>query len=195
MADDKPASWWTTMPGMLTAVAALVTAGTGLLLGLNQIGVIGGSTTGSPTTTTSQGHTSETPPDGGSGSPTASSSAPSSQFSVTLPYGQTIRVGEVAYQLVSAATRPDADGKLALTVSVRMINHGRYDANFWDANFRVIVGPDTYPASGGLNELVRGDSTKVGEVLFVLPDNTRTAVLKIKFVEGDRALPLQLRPA
>ncbi|WP_460663477.1 hypothetical protein [Kribbella swartbergensis] len=96
---------------------------------------------------------------------------------------------------MSATTRPDANGKLALTVSVRMTNHDRYDANFWDANFRVIAGPDTYPASGGLNELVRGDSTKLGEVLFVLPDTTRAAVLKIKFIEGDREIPFQLRPA
>ncbi|TDD28215.1 hypothetical protein E1218_08105 [Kribbella turkmenica] len=177
---------------MLTALAALITAGTGLLLGLNQVGVLGESATDLPATTTPQQSSSPVPPGPSSGP--GSSIAPGGQLKVALPYGQPIRVGEVAYELVSATTRPDADGKLALSLSVRMISYSRYDANFWDANFRVIVGRDTYPASGGLNELVSGDSTKVGEVLFVIPDTTRTAVLRIKFNEGDREVPFQLRP-
>lgn len=35
----KSQSWWQTLPGILTAVAAIITASTGLILALNQAGV------------------------------------------------------------------------------------------------------------------------------------------------------------
>ena len=43
MADEpnKPGSWWTTVPGILTATAAVITAVTGLLAILSQNGVLG----------------------------------------------------------------------------------------------------------------------------------------------------------
>jgi hypothetical protein len=53
MAEKPPGaqSWWLTLPGILTAAAAVITAITGLLLGLNGAGLLGGH--GSPTTATS----------------------------------------------------------------------------------------------------------------------------------------------
>ena len=43
MADEpvRSGSWWTTMPGILTATAAVITAATGLLAILAQNGVLG----------------------------------------------------------------------------------------------------------------------------------------------------------
>ena len=41
MATDEGSSFWMTLPGMLTAIAALVTAGTGLLIALSQVGLLG----------------------------------------------------------------------------------------------------------------------------------------------------------
>ena len=40
-AGAKKPSFWATFPGVLTAVAGLVSAGTGLLVALNQVGVLG----------------------------------------------------------------------------------------------------------------------------------------------------------
>jgi len=48
----KSQSWWQTLPGILTAVAAILTASTGLILALNQAGVFSrASTSASPTPT------------------------------------------------------------------------------------------------------------------------------------------------
>jgi hypothetical protein len=40
---DKPQSpsWWQTLPGITTAMGAIITAFTGLLIALNQAGIIG----------------------------------------------------------------------------------------------------------------------------------------------------------
>jgi uncharacterized protein YecT (DUF1311 family) len=43
MSEISGSSWWQTLPGVLTAVGAVLTALTGLILALNQIGVFGGS--------------------------------------------------------------------------------------------------------------------------------------------------------
>lgn len=49
----KSQSWWQTLPGILTAVAGIMTASTGLILALNQVGVFSReSTSASPTPTT-----------------------------------------------------------------------------------------------------------------------------------------------
>ncbi len=192
MATGKPTSWWTTLPGVLTALAALVTAGTGLMLGLHQVGLIGASTPQSPSRTVSQEDTSTAYAGAGSTSGPLASPAPAGQFSARLPYKQRFRVGDLAYEILSATITTEADNKLALSLSMRMLNYGDYDANFWDASFRVIVGQDTHPATGNLNELVPGDSTKVGSVLFVIPDNTRAAVLKIKYPGGERQIPFEV---
>lgn len=46
----KSQSWWQTLPGILTAVAGIMTASTGLILALNQVGVFSrASTSASPT--------------------------------------------------------------------------------------------------------------------------------------------------
>lgn len=44
MTDEKPTSWWATLPGLLTAAAGVITALTGLLAILVQLGIIGGPT-------------------------------------------------------------------------------------------------------------------------------------------------------
>jgi len=41
---QKPASWWQTLPGILTAIAAVITAVSGLVALLFQNGVLGGKT-------------------------------------------------------------------------------------------------------------------------------------------------------
>jgi len=57
---SKPQSWWQTLPGILTAVAALITAVTGLIVALNQAGALPRrsstiSTSPTPSTTLSAG--------------------------------------------------------------------------------------------------------------------------------------------
>ena len=88
-----------------------------------------------------------------------------------------------------------AGGQVALVMTVRMTKHTGGDAGFWDDSFRVAVGPDVYPASGGLNELVAGRSTSRGEVLVELPDDTRRAELVLGYYGDRRTVPFEVVPA
>jgi hypothetical protein len=210
VADSGRGHWWTTLPGVLTASAALVTAFTGLVLGLGQLGLLGsddGPAAGAGTQTSA-------PVAGGTAAAASSppsapvSSAPSSAASTapaapelaaattTLPLDQPIRISEdVSYELLEAEVRPDADGQVALVLTVRMTKHTGGDAGFWDDSFRVAVGPDVYPASGGLNELVAGRATSRGEVLVELPDDTRRAELVLGYYGDRRTVPFEVVPA
>lgn len=200
MSEEKPNSWWGTLPGLMTAAAAVITALTGLLIGLGQLGVFdagrSGSVSGPPTAVGpsqpgAATQTGNSPRNGNSqqsGSPAAdpgTSPDGSPGWTVTLPDQRKYRSGDVEYELLRAQARPDADGKITLTFSVRCTNYGRYDLNFWDSTFRLnVAGISTAPDSG-LNELVAGDASKAGDVTFTVPASTREAALRIKFLGGE----------
>jgi hypothetical protein len=189
MSDEKPTNWWATLPGLLTAAATVITAITGLLLGLGQLGVFDG---GRPAAVATSGSASATaPPASASGPGTASGQG--TKWTVALPAERTYRSSDVEYQLLDARARADVDGKVALTFSVRCTNHGRYDVNFWDSTFRVDAGGVSLAPNSGLDEVVSGDSSKTGDISFLVPE-MRDQVLRIKFPEGERSVVVTIAP-
>jgi hypothetical protein len=198
MADEKPTNWWATLPGLLTAAAAVITAVTGLLLGLGQLGVFDAAkpaTASSPRTGTGASQpsspmqqdnrasaSSNPPPDSGTG------------WAISLPAERKYRSADVEYEILDAQVRPDVSGKITLTFSVRCTNHGRYDVNFWDSTFRLNTGGVSVSPDSGLNDLVAGDSSKSGDVSFTVPADTRDPVLRIKFPTGEGRVQVALSP-
>ena len=204
MVEGRRAGWWSSAPGVMTAIAALITAATGLLLGLNQVGWL--SPASSPATSAASVKAppvvaATTSPSvaaaRGSLAASGSSSAVSaSGYRVSIPLEREFRVGDISYEILAATARPDADGKLALVMSVRGRSYRAYDANFWDASFDVTVGEDVVPASGGLDELLPANATQRGDVLFVIPADTRDAVLTMRFQGGEkRTVPFRITAA
>lgn len=78
-----------------------------------------------------------------------------------------------------------------ITLKIRCFLKGRYDMNFWESDFRLLVNALPYAAQGGLNEVVEGDSFKDGEIYFLIPNDLRKADLSIKFYDQNTTLPLQ----
>jgi hypothetical protein len=204
MVDGRQTGWWSSAPGLMTAFAAVLTAATGLLLGLNQIGVLDASSSG---TTSSTSVTKAPPPAALTGSPSgvaatgsgpaagASGSASGSDYQVSIPLNREFRVGDISYEILGAAARTDADGKLALVLALRGRSYQAYDANFWDASFGVTVGKDVYPASGGLDDLLPANATHRADVLFVVPADTREGTLTMRFGGGqERTVPFRIKP-
>jgi hypothetical protein len=121
------------------------------------------------------------------------------------PYGIVIpRVSEVAhrsllYTLISGSVVPLGNGTSELRLRFRFSNEGRYDANAWDASFRLDLGGETLAPTGGLNEIVPGNSLRQWIVSFTIAGKPGPAVLRV--IDGDRVaeIPLDLsvttRPA
>lgn len=203
MVDGRQAGWWSTAPGLMTAFAALLTAATGLLLGLNQIGLLSGSSSPTPSSGIAKASHSVALTGSSSGavatgsSPASGSSGldSSSDYQVSIPLNHEYRVGDISYEILGATVRSDADGKLALVLSLRGRSYQAYDANFWDASFAVTVGEDIYPASGGLDDLLRANATQRADVLFVVPADTREGILTMRFGGGQkRTVPFRIKP-
>jgi hypothetical protein len=96
------------------------------------------------------------------------------------------------YKILAAELDRSNSSTLLLRFVVRLTNNGRYDANFWNASFRLLV--DGVPRSpvGNLNELVAGHSAKEGTVEFTIPDQTPRVILQLN-VGGEVAdIPIDL---
>lgn len=133
-------------------------------------------------------------------SPAGSSSAARGRsYGVPLPRLVEVAHTSLLYTILSASVTPLGNGANELRVRVRFSNNGRYDANAWDASFRLVVGSETLAPTSGLNEIAHGHSMTQGIVTFRVPAGTSKATLRV--IDGDRVgeLPLDLsatnRPA
>ena len=116
----------------------------------------------------------------------------------TRPYGVAVpRPAEVAhrllYTLFSANVTPLGNGTSELRLRVQFANFTLYDANAWDASFRLVVNGQTLAPTGGLNEVVPGRSLRNFFVTFTIPA-TATGKAVLRILDGDRVgeLPLDL---
>ena len=203
-----PRSWWHTLPGVLTGVAALVTALAGLVAVLMQAGWLGARGDAPKATAP--------PPASAPPAATAPAAAPAPvaatdpprpappageaprPYTVALPAQRDHKLGpavfKATYTLLKAEVVPQTSERSALHIRLRMTNHDRNDKNFWDSSFRLLVdGVPTAPESG-LNELVAGEAAKEGEVIFPVARGTAAATLKITYYGDSTEIPLKLAP-
>jgi hypothetical protein len=170
--EPRSQSWWQTIPGFLTAVAALITALTGLAVAVyqirdSQVSAPSGSEQASPE---KPGAASQTPSgDGGT------------QQSGALPAGMEVKLadGYIVYKILSARLEPYNEEKDALRFTVRCTNNDDYPKNFWDRSFRLLVDGVPRAPISGLNEIVDGRSAKEGDIVFEVPAGENRVVLQI----------------
>ncbi|WP_146031443.1 hypothetical protein [Comamonas faecalis] len=75
-----------------------------------------------------------------------------------------------------------------------MTNNDRYDANFWDRSFRLLVGNQPQAPTNELNQLVASHAAMDGTVEFVVADDVSEVVLQIGDPDNDAAtIPIRLK--
>jgi len=192
MSEKPPAAqrWWQTVPGILTGLAAIITAVTGLLVVLNRTGNRGEDVRPSPQPVSA-------------GAPAASPAQPRSPGAVgaaggtqpvALPAVSRVRLagGAADTTIVSAQIEPIDLGRRSLKLVVRYMNAGRYPANFWSSSYRLIVDGVPRAPTNLLDEVVEPDSAKEGDVVFELPLAAKDVVLQISSGEEKSRIPLKL---
>lgn len=189
--ESTPQSWWHTLPGILTATAGIITAVTGLIVALFQSGFMEDKPApqAQNTTITPPGPTKPaTVPGVVPRKP--SSTAEAIQYPIALPAGAEVRLGSFVYKFLAAQLDRYNVETLILRFTVRMTNNGRYDANFWDSSFRLLVDDVPTAPVSELNELVPGRSAKDGDVVFIIPKATKSAVLQVW--DGDESTEIAI---
>jgi hypothetical protein len=130
----------------------------------------------------------------------ATASPPTQRYGVAVPPLAEVAHTGLIYTLISANVTPLGNTNSELRLRFQFANYGRYDANAWDASFRLVVAGQTLAPTGGLNELVPGRSLRNGIVTFTIPA-TATGKAVVRILDGERVgeLPLDLsttlRPA
>lgn len=192
MSENRPTgqSWWQTIPGILTGVAAVITAVTGLFLAFNRTGNRSEDVRPSPVS-----ESRSTPPasPAASRSPGAVQTAGAAQR-VALPAitRVTLAGGAVVNTILSAQVEPLDLERRALKFVVRYTNAGRYAANFWSSSYRLIVDEVPRAPTNFLDEVVEPDSAKEGDVVFELPVGVKDVVLQISSGDEKSRIPLKL---
>ena len=184
-------SWWQTIPGVLTGLAAVITAVTGLIVAFNHTGNRSEDVRPSSASAASGG-TSPVSPEP-SRSPGAVPAAGRAQ-AIALPALNrvTLAGGAAVITILSAQVEPLDLDRRALKFVVRYTNAGRYPANFWSASYRLIVDDVPRAPTNLLDEVVDGDSAKEGEVVFELPMSVTDVVLQISSGDEKSRVPFKL---
>jgi hypothetical protein len=196
----KSSSWWQTLPGILTAVAALITAVGGAAVAFHQAGFFDHAGQRAPQVQNDPARPSKGPENSGaidtnSGGTNSSTNPSTGSRPLTLPPGSEVKAGEATYKILSARLDPFAPGKLSLKFEVRMVNNGRYNANFWAASFRLLADGLPMAPVNFLDELVESHTAKDAAVEFVIPDTVNNVGLQVGEVgEGKPAILISLKP-
>jgi len=190
---EKPAGapgWWLTLPGILTGLAAIITAVTGLIVAFNHtsnrseevkpasLSVPSGARPGSP----AESHTPG--PAGGAGGAQP----------LALPVVNPIKLagGDAVITILFAEIEPIDLERRSLKFSVRYMNGGRYPSNFWSSSYRLIVADVPRAPTNLLDEVVEADSAKEGKVIFEVPVSTKDVVLQISSGDERSHIPFKL---
>jgi hypothetical protein len=193
--DSESKSWWQTLPGLLTASAAIITAVTGLLAALHQTGCFNRSSQ-PPALIQDKSHSAgeSSVPTGGAGAITQAATGVSGSRAITLPENTEVRSGEAVFKLLSAHVDPYSPDKVSVHFTIRMTNNDRFEANFWAASFRLSVAGSLQSPANDLDELVPAHSAKDGDVEFVIPANISTVGLQMGDVRnGKPTIPMNLQ--
>jgi hypothetical protein len=192
MSDERASApgWWQTLPGILTGLAAIITAVTGLVVAFNHTrGRADDIRPSSPPGSVGTPSGASLPsPSGSSGGPAAGAQA------VALPAFNrvTLAGGSTVVAILSAQVEPLDRDRRSLKFVVRHTNAGRYPANFWSSSYRLIVDEVPRAPTNLLDEVVDGDSAKEGEVVFELPATVKNVVLQISAGDDKSRIPFTL---
>ena len=200
-AEPTPKSWWATLPGILTALAGIVTSVTALIVALNQAGVFHAPKQPSP-----QAHYGTTQPPETTKTPAATAAVPAATKSA--PTGRTatppgslliqdeVRAGPVAYKFLTAQLDPYSEGKRALRFAIRFTNIGvQWGVAIGPGFFRLAVDGVPLAPEKSFIGVIDFQSAKEGEVLFVVPETASSMVLQVGDVTGTETtkIPINLK--
>src|SRR5262249_40769080 len=104
---------------------------------------------------------------------------PASGYPIALAAGQVIKREDRTYTILKIQLDENDAREFALEVTARMLNEGRFPANFWNANFRLVVDGVPQAPVGSLNEVVEANAAKDGVVKFAVPKDAKAVELQV----------------
>jgi hypothetical protein len=195
--ETKPTSWWQTLPGILTAIAAVITALTGLIVALNRVrspdvprdartvdAAPGDARSATAPSTETMGKV-------GAGGARSTASGGAAR---AIPAGIQARLngGKLIVTVVSATLEPFNAGQRVARLSVRFTNAGDAWVRSYYLTLRLLMdGVPVAPSEAPL-EQVEAQSSKDLAYAFTVPAGASAAVLRITRDEEVAEIPVRL---
>lgn len=191
--------WWKTLPGILTALAAVVTAVTGLVVGLHQVGFFRGAD--EPPRRVSAQASPREGTDGaaptGAAAEAATATNPDAPYRGAVPRETEVRAGPLVYTILSTDLQRYSENALSLRVQLRITNDG--------VRWGIAVGPDFFRLRAdrialapreSVITVVAFQSSEEGEVSFTFPSTATSLVLQVGEVGAEVSeIPVELQVA
>ena len=199
---DSKSSWWQTIPGILTALAAAITAVGGLLVTLDKVGLIGGRSGSAPPGLTADPPAPAGPSSGGQAAETAAAGAAAprtraARYSVQFTGITEAKVrsnrADGVYKVLGATVEDRGTGALILTVTIQLTNVGRSDIAFSTDYIRLLVDGQPRAPISSLIDAVDANSAEQAGIVFELPETATNLDLLIDNTEDSARLPLVLK--
>jgi hypothetical protein len=102
-----------------------------------------------------------------------------------------LRFGDMTYNVRSASAHRFAN-KIALTLSIRAENNGRFPGEFGDGLFRLVLDGSARAPVSGLSTVVPSQSSLDGAIVFDLPIDARDVVVRVRSGSETADLPLKI---
>lgn len=182
--ENTSAKWWQTLPGILTAITAIITAVAGLIAVLHQTGLLPSFAQKQPPTVIVR-PLSEPPQTSALAATTATAGLPATAAvsSLILPASTQVKLpvgdGNIVYTLLTAQLEAYNTENRSLTLKIRAFNDYSYSVNFWDRSFRLLVDGIAQAPANSLNEVLAAQSAKEGSIVFVIPLSAQQVIVKI----------------
>lgn len=193
-------NFWITLPGIITGIAAVFTALTGLVVALNGFGLARESPILKPQIETRQVATKDLDvlpiknvvPDlvksDESKQPAVMLKAVFSMTEITLEDQQ--------YKILSSSFNAITPENNSFEIEIKCKNNSHYGpSNFWNESFRLSIDGLLTAPTGDLNELVDRHAELIGKVKFDVPVGSKELIFHILNNEKDVAIPIKLTPA
>ena len=180
----KPQKWWQTVPGVLTATAAIITAVTGLIIALHQGRVFDTAPTPAPHAQINDSKspaTPKTPTVPGGASDAAMPSA--TDQAIQMPDGHAVTISfngyKFQYTILSAQRKRLPPDKYLLRFRIHVWTDFIGGMLFVSDSFRLNAGDLRIKPANNLVEAVSRDETKEGDIEFEVDGSIKEAILVI----------------
>lgn len=213
MAEAQVRSWWQTFAGVLTGIAALITAAAGLIVALKQTGLIGAQPAASeianrPDDTARPTHTANS---ASAKSTRRSQAAPTQQrvesaplaparkpYALTLPAQREYVLGvglvKARYILLSGSVIPQTTESDVLAMEVRILAEGEYPAAFSSDQFSVTIGDKPIQPRTWFTDRVPSGESRERDIRFSIAHGSTRATLRIRvFPDHTAEIPLNMQ--
>lgn len=201
---SSPPSWWQTAPGVLTAIAALITATGGFLIVLNQIGCFDKTVHKDNATIQTPIESKETKQSNTENKINSeklnsndSTAGPTNSGQVKLSLPDDMNFGSIRIKFLDLTRDKYSTDNSSLKIKFRLYNEGTGYATFDYYLFRLLFDGQMLSPEKTAQGYVDPKSSKDNEVLFVFPDSIEDADLQINYTYDEKLttkIPINLNP-